>query len=182
MLLLFVLNSGVFADEPLDERLSVLNISFLRLSQVYCVRTGMWQEIQALSHPEDAWGPAEECNRSGRYICHDDDDVDEDVEKEGKCLENSTAFVPKPAQEDLSTCVRLIFISHSSYFQKTKLAGTSSRRLDTPCPFSRLRQRKDDLWTLSLSARRKRIKTKFIVKTLPYPASRPCPPFTPRRG
>ena len=52
------------------------------LIQVYCVRTGMWQEIQALSNPEDAWGPAEECNRSGRYICHDDDD--EDPEKEGQ--------------------------------------------------------------------------------------------------
>jgi len=50
--------------------------------KVYCVRTGMWQEIEALSNPEDAWGPAEECNRSGRYICHDDDDVDENEEKE----------------------------------------------------------------------------------------------------
>jgi len=50
--------------------------------KVYCVRTGMWQEIQALSNPEDAWGPAEESNRSGRYICHDDDDVDDNADKE----------------------------------------------------------------------------------------------------
>ena len=53
--------------------------------QVYCVRTGMWQEIQALSHPEDNWGPAEESNRSGRYICHDDD-VEDNAEKEGETL------------------------------------------------------------------------------------------------
>ena len=52
----------------------------------------MWQEILALSNPEDAWGPAEECNRSGRYICHDDDDVDENEEKEGNNWVGSSAL------------------------------------------------------------------------------------------
>ena len=54
------------------------------------MRTGMWQEIQALSNPEDAWGPAEESNRSGRYICHDDDDVDDNADKEGMTFSQST--------------------------------------------------------------------------------------------
>jgi hypothetical protein len=44
----------------------------------------MWQEIMALSTPEDAWGPANEEDRSGRYVCNDD--VDENNAVDGKII------------------------------------------------------------------------------------------------
>ena len=43
----------------------------------YCIRSGMWEEVLALSRAEDTWGPSIDENRTGRYD-DDDDDNDDD--------------------------------------------------------------------------------------------------------
>ena len=40
----------------------------LLFAKNYCIQSGVWEEVMALSRPEDNWGPAMEENRIGRYM------------------------------------------------------------------------------------------------------------------
>ena len=72
----------------------------------YCIRSGMWEEITALSRPEDRWGPPIDENRIGRYDDDDDDDeengdddnvksTEDDLERRSSGVETSCYLAHK---------------------------------------------------------------------------------------